>query len=321
MKKIYLLYLLIVFTSIVLVACSHEIDSIETSEISSTTTETTTGETTEITVTTEVTTSEEITLVEPGQRDYEYEKDIVFVGDSLCKGLRVYPGYLDETQVFAEGSVASWNFFDYKFVINGGEYTGVEAIKRCQPKYIYIWLGMNDARWTSKEAYVTNLKKISDAFLEVSPHSKIIIVSITPVCSFHKWYDDYANGVTKEDPNVQINELNEYTQEYFEGLDDTYSYLNIHDLLVDSEGYLNEEYHSGDGLHINPKAYDIIMGAIAQNKVQADPEHIAVTTSFPYIETAPPETTTATEETLETTEETEETVSAEVQTEAEEAET
>ena len=157
---------------------------------------------------------------------------------------------------------------------------------------------MNDARWTSKEAYVNNLKKISDAFLEVSPHSRIIIVSITPICSFHKWYEEYADGVTKEDPNVMINELNQYTKEYFEGLnDDTYSYLNIHDLLVDDEGYLIEDYHSGDGLHLNPKAYNIILAAVAQHEVKADPEYIPVTTTFPYVETMPPETTIALEET------------------------
>lgn len=302
LKNKYAIILTTIIISLMLTSCVQKIapdDSTEFSKVISDLNE----EEMPVTETFEETTTQEVRIsVEPGERDSEYEKDIVFVGDSICKGLRAYSGLLKETQVFAEGSVASWSFYDYKFTINGGQYSGVEAIKRCQPKYIYVWIGMNDARYTNKDTYTQNLKKITDDFLKVSPHTKIVIVSITPICSFHKWYEDYANGVTKDDPNVRINNLNQYTQKYFEGLnDDTYSYLNVHDLLIDENGYLKEEYHSGDGLHLKPNAYNIILGAIAQNEVRADSEYVSVTPSFPYIETTAPETTTKeTEETKET---------------------
>lgn len=317
MKKIHILYFTIIIISLICTACVRKIEPADSSLLPNIVSEKVTEETS-VTDTYVETTTEEREPVAPGERDLEYEKDIVFVGDSICKGLRAYSGFLNESQVFAEGSVASWSFFDYIFTVNGGQYTGVEAIKRCQPKYIYLWFGMNDARYTNKDVYVENLKKITDALLDVSPHSKIVIVSITPICSFHKWYDDYANGVTHDDPNVRINTLNECTQKYIEGLnDDRYSYLNVHDLLIDDEGYLNEQYHSGDGLHLNPKAYNIILGAVAQNEVKADPEHIPVTTSFPYVEASSPVTTINTTkiavQTQETTSETSDTEQATIQ--------
>ena len=101
---------------------------------------------------------------------------------------------------------------------------------------------------------------------------------------------------------MRIYYLNESAQKYFEGLnDDTYSFLNVHDLLMDDKGYLIEDYHSGDGLHINPKAYNVVLGAVAQNKVKANPEYVHVTPSFPYVQPQPEETTVAKETTAQKT--------------------
>ena len=247
-----------------------------------------TSVTTTVTTTTEATTTEATTVITtqkfipatPKARDYDYEKDLVFVGDSVCKGLRVYQNLLPDTQVFAEGSIGARSVLEYKFIINGGEYSAVEAIKARQPKYIYLWMGMNDLNITEKEIYADNLKNAADEFLSVSPFSKIIIVSITPTTADHVWQ-----------ANDRINDYNKYVEKFVNELDDDrFSYLNIHDVLINDDGALPEEYQSGDGLHLAPFAYELVLGFVSANQVGYYGEFPVQTTAFPKVE--PPVTTT-----------------------------
>lgn len=281
-----------IICALLLTAC-NKIKPAESDISAESTTEsvTETVQTTKETETAAPETTEEEQAFIGGDRDYNYEKDLVFVGDSICSGLKVYSGLLSESQVYAVGNVGSWSIFDYKFPVRGGEYSPVDVIKRRQPKYIYLWMGMNDLNIVYKEKYAENMIDIADKFLEVSPYSKIVFVSITPINKIHPWCEE---GKFDYNINDRINEFNSYMQSKAEKLDsNTYSYLNIHDLFTDKDGFMKDEYHSGDGLHLSPESYSMILQYIAQHEVKYDGSFPVETTEFPYIK-APTQTTVQT---------------------------
>ncbi|MFA5659774.1 MAG: hypothetical protein WC900_10890, partial [Oscillospiraceae bacterium] len=87
-----------------------------------------------------------------------------------------------------------------------------------------------------------------------------------------------------------------------------FSYLDIHSILCDDDGFLPDVYQSGDGLHLSPYAYQLILGCVSANQIGYYGDFPVVTTGFPIIEApvqgttpattaAPPETTPAESET------------------------
>lgn len=215
----------------------------------------------------------------PTERDSAYEKELVFIGDSICSGLRVYGNLLKSTQVFAEGNAGARSIFDYTFDINGQLLDAKQAVGNRQPKYIYLWMGMNDINITSEVDYAKNLKSIADELLKVSPYSKVIFVSITPTTATHPWK-----------ANDRINLFNDYTKKYVEDLKSTsIYYIDIHTILCDDEMALPDDYQSGDGLHLSPFAYELVLGYISANQIPYEGEFPITTTILTPI--APPVTT------------------------------
>ncbi len=269
--------------------CNDDAVSVISTEAPTTEATTTTqATTTTVTTTVATTTTPEVTTQAfipdtPTARDYDYEKDLVFLGDSVCMGLRFYSGMLSETQVYAEGSLGARNLLSGEFTILGGKYSAVQAVEARQPKYIYLWMGMNDINMTTEKGYADNLKNISDKLLEVSPYSKVIVVSITPTTDWHEWK-----------ANERIDTYNNYTRNYFQNLnDERFSYLDINSFLEDENGNLPDMYQSGDGLHLSPYAYQLVLGYVSANQVGYYGDFPVVTTTFTS-QTPPPATTTTT---------------------------
>ncbi len=243
---------------------STPVSAIETPppETTTTTTASTTASVTTTSPTT-VTTSPAATTPptfngQPSPRDAEYESQLAFVGDSVCMGLKVYGGLLSPDQVFAQGSVSARTIYDYTFSYKGQALSIIDCIRLSAPKYIYIWMGINDINITEADVYAKNLEALANNFLAVSPESKIAIVSMTPTTTSHRWQ---ANG--------RINDYNAYVKNYFAGLDNTkFYYIDVHSALVNSAGALPDNLHSGDGLHLGTAAYQIVLGYISANKIK-----------------------------------------------------
>ncbi|MCR5020629.1 hypothetical protein, partial [Ruminococcus sp.] len=104
---------------------------------SETTTETTTPETTPEPDTVSETISVQTDSSEPmnevyknytfTEEDKEFISKCVFVGDSICMGLKTYE-VLPATQVLAKGNVAARSIFEYTFKLNGSEMSLLSAL-------------------------------------------------------------------------------------------------------------------------------------------------------------------------------------------------
>ena len=190
--------------------------------------------------------------------DYEeYFKGCLFVGDSICSGLKLHNDMLGPETVAARGNVGTWSLNDYTFQYknNSADELDVYSIVELkQPGEIFIWMGMNDIFMTESDDFADNLKKLADKFLELSPESRIHIISISPINSAHRW-------AIESDGNMWIDLHNDAVKTMCEesGYID---WINIHDTLADESGTLAPINDSGDGMHFTPEAYMIVLNQI-----------------------------------------------------------
>lgn len=237
----------------------------------------------------------------PPQKQYdrkmtfaEYFSDSLFIGDSICSGLRVYGGLLNVENCAARINVSTWGINKYTFQYKSNSTAELDAlsiVKLYQPKKIFIWMGMNDLYVVSADKYASNLCDLAESYIEASPGCKVYAVSISPMSSTHKWNVEL-------DGNNRINEYNQAVKDKCDEVD-YLEYINIHDCLTDSSGYLASENNGGDGIHLSSGAYTKVLTEIFNYIENEKAEEAAAETSSVTEETttAPVTTTVVSEET------------------------
>jgi len=187
----------------------------------------------------------EYTVLRPSEKaGWDYIAGTYYIGDSVTMGLSVFK-VLDQSQVYASGSIDPYQALKNKLV---GELTIPEALAQLDPApaRIVITLGMNSVSWSKEESYIEYYGQLIDVLRAGCPSSDIIIQTITPVT---KTYEEGKRGIY----NSNINRFNALAA----GLAESKGvyFLNTAELLKDEDGYLKEEYSSGDGLHESEAAY------------------------------------------------------------------
>jgi len=151
-------------------------------------------------------------------------------------------------------------FFNYddKLIINSGigGYTTVSMLNRFhnlieqhQADKMFLMIGTNDiGKGFKEEDTINNIIKIIEQTQQTSPNTKIYVESIYPVNPSKRPNDKRRNNET-------IKRLNKQIEEYCKN--NNLTYINVYDILVDSEGNLNPSY-TEDGLHLNDYAYSYV---------------------------------------------------------------
>lgn len=180
----------------------------------------------------------------------EYLNKIVFLGDSRTYGLKSFSmleGGESTTKVWTpkNGTMSIWDMQFQKIVhpASGREMSAAEAASIEKPEILIISLGFNGFDLVTKEYFISEYSKLVLAIKKESPDTKIILQSMFPVCRTYTYTTNAAilNG------NSWIYEIAENTGCF---------YLNTHEALCDSEGYLIEGY-STDGCHLTPLGLDV----------------------------------------------------------------
>lgn len=195
----------------------------------------------------------------------DYVDGMYFIGDSTTHGMKYY-GVLSEgketTRVLTprSGTLAMWNLLSEKVVLpeDDSELTIPEAMERIKPVTLVLTLGVNGVSSCTKEQFVGYYKDLIAEIKEASSLTKIILQSIYPVCSDYQ----YVNSISME----KINRANAWIAEmaHEEGV----YYLNTISALVDETGYLNPDYSNGDGIHISPKGFEVILEYINTHPIE-----------------------------------------------------
>lgn len=122
------------------------------------------------------------------------------------------------------------------------------------PSTIFLLIGTNDFEHGKTNEEI--VKKIEDIIYEINlnlPNAKVYLESIYPVNNTN---DEKINKeMVGERDNNRIKDVNKSLKKYCNNKNCTY--LDIYDLLKDSDGNLKLEY-TKDGLHMSSKGYEIV---------------------------------------------------------------
>lgn len=240
------------------------------SETTTVSEETTTAETT-----TEGTSESEKAETVAASTEYspEFFDRGLIIGDSISVGLVNY-GYLKPENVFAQIGLTPASVMTAD--IDGTTvYTKAAGL---DPDYICIMLGTNGLSYLSEDFMAEKMSEFIDGLRQTCPNAKIFLVSIPPVTAEHE--------SEKPEKIENITKYNEHISMLAE--EKSAPFVNIFELLRDSDGYLAADYAEYDGLHLKAAAYPVVLSAI-QTAVESDGY---VPTAAPV--TLPSETSAAT---------------------------
>lgn len=231
-----------------------------TKEITETTTEQTT--TTETYEETEVTfASSEITTDAPEitgisvQREFSDPvsiDDIVIVGDSIALGFGIYDR-LPDAHVLAKGSVAARNLSDFTFNYNSSECSVYDIIGSEQFHNIYMSMGINDVNIGDIDYFLNHYTDNINRIKSRVPDCHITLLSITPVSA----ESSFTTNDIIDEYNLALAQLATDTENV--------DFIDISHGLKSSDNTLKPEFSGGDGIHLAPSAYDIILSEITDS--------------------------------------------------------
>jgi len=180
-------------------------------------------------------------------------KDIVFLGDSITEGYVAYEK-IDEQQVVHLKGVSANGMFTEQFTYKDYKMYLEDALTAIEPKYLFIGFGMNDLYRTEEEFYAIYKKNI-ERIQKLIPDTTLVLMSVTPINS-------------SISTNYQVGRLNSQIQRIVNEIGNNSQYVDINSVLADKNGKLSSEYDSGDGIHINGKAYDAIIEYLVENPIE-----------------------------------------------------
>ena len=189
----------------------------------------------------------------------EYLDKIIFLGDSTTYGLRYYAmlsGGQDTLQVWtpASGTLALFNqsFATIVYPDDGSEIPIRDAVAKKKPDMMVITLGVNGVSSMDHDDFLREYSSLVTDIMELSPGTKVIINSIYPVASHYNLLK-YINNENICQANVWLVEVAEQTGARF---------LNTISILMGSDGWLPYDYQNGDGLHLSPDAFRLVLDYI-----------------------------------------------------------
>lgn len=180
----------------------------------------------------------------------DYLNKITFIGDSRFVVLNKYG--IDQSNIYAKSGLnhkqaLTWDFIETS---DGENITLIEALEDIQTDIILMNFGVNGAGWFTDDEFISTYHELLDLIQDnVDDDIIIIMQSILPIA---KSYESKENGF----PNARIDDLNQYLIEIADerGL----YYLDSSDVLKDEDNFLDTKF-TGDGLHFNDEAYDLLL--------------------------------------------------------------
>lgn len=197
-------------------------------------------------------TAENVELQQTEDMGEDYLDKFVFMGDSTTNGLGYYE-MVDPTQVWcpANGTFSLFNqsIIRIRYPETGEELTIPELLTRKQPEYLLITLGVNGISSMDEDYFKSEYKSLISTIRASSPNTKIIVNSMYPLCASY----DTSSGINMDKIKAGNGWLKDMAVEagvYF---------VNTYSALVDSTGFMPEAYTNGDGLHLNPTSFELVL--------------------------------------------------------------
>ena len=198
-------------------------------------------------------------LAETADAGQAYIDKIVFLGDSTTYGLRAYKmlaGGKDTPQVWTPKTgtltLSQASFATIVYPETDEELTIADAVAKKKPEYLVITLGVNGVSFMKEDYFKSEYKKIIESVQTASPDTKIICQSIFPVAKTYARLESINNEL--------IDAANKWICEI--AAECGVKYLDTNSALRDADGWLPEDYHNGDGMHLQTNSFTIELNNI-----------------------------------------------------------
>ena len=181
----------------------------------------------------------------------DYFNDALFIGDSITNGIGEYKLLPNATVIAHTGINPSTILTSpvYNMSEKEGEEkyaTLLDAAKDVDAKKIYVMIGANGISWIGKESFIGYYTQIVERLKEDHPDAIIYVQSILPVTKERSDSDPTLSNLKIDDYNVSIQKMAEELNVY---------YLNVAEVIKDSNGALPYESSPHDGIHFGVSTY------------------------------------------------------------------
>ncbi len=229
-----------------------------------------------------------LSLPENGKVDMSYFNDAVFMGDSLAQG------FVEAYQIFPNSYSAAYKSMSTNGFVSqtvegpdGAQVNPIDLMATYSPAKIYILIGVNDLVWMSEEQLLASFTMLFDTLNAKMPNSIKYIMSIPP-----------QTEERSTDPRYSVSYINSVNDKLAViAAERNVHYLDLHEIVADSSGYLRADIAQPDGFHIKPDGYIEIRDYLISHTIHTDtnpylpgsPHYIdpAAITSTPETETEP----------------------------------
>lgn len=175
--------------------------------------------------------------------DDNYFYDALFIGNSRTVGLSMFGSMPKETTFYATVGMNIYDLMTSSAQVppeEGPEQSFSSVISGNQYGKIYIMLGINDLGTGTSESFTEYYKSVIDQIHQQQPNAIIYIQSIINISAERDAQGDAISNANINEKNALLKQLanNDYIY-----------YLDVNEVLIDSNGYLNADYTS-DGIHL-----------------------------------------------------------------------
>ncbi|MFB0919844.1 MAG: S-layer homology domain-containing protein, partial [Oscillospiraceae bacterium] len=204
----------------------------------------------------------------------DYFSDACFIGHSLVNGIQNSFG-LSSTDFYAVNGATAKYFLglkDFKLSTTHVDASGStvndtgtleQALSLKQYKKVYIMLGINEigSADSARQSFYSSMNSIVALVKKTQPNALVYIISLTPVSQKCSESNQNFNRDNVIDFNSVIKQVCHYKNTY---------YLNVFDLLSDSNGFLPQGAHdlsNWDGIHLIASEYYTIKSYLLSHTV------------------------------------------------------
>ncbi len=190
---------------------------------------------------------DEVKLKETSSKGENYYNSLKMIGDSNTMIMYNY-GYIKAGNAWAVPCLHAESMFTTKLNIYGtGEATLLlDAVKKYKPAKIILNFGTFSTAWISQETFMKNANNLLDKIKELSPDTKIALISIFPIDS------DESININKFSQK-KINDYNFYLLEMAK--EHKIKFIDVSGVLKGNDGYAAKKYISDDGYHLSYLGY------------------------------------------------------------------
>ena len=165
----------------------------------------------------------------------------VFLGDSQIE-FGNWKKHLNDTTIINRG-IAGDNTY--------GVLARLNDVLILKPNQIILEVGINDISKNVPDTIIyKNILQIANKIKTQSPQTRIVVTSIFPI----------NDAVAKEYPNIfnknnHVENVNNLLKKAL--INDDFIFIDLHSLMKNLEGKLNQQFANSDGLHLNSEGYKL----------------------------------------------------------------